>query len=129
MLDIDAVYEKTANVPMDEYIEGRILKSKVEIMLKAVNAGMLTGDLVNIIFDRPVRGAKEEETETPQKPARGGRTGSRIQIDMGKVHALMNAGWSMNKIADEMNVSAYTIRCRLDEEEDKKAEPKEASEA
>ena len=30
-------------------------------------------------------------------------------MDTGKIRALHNAGWSIPKIADEMNVSAVTI--------------------
>lgn len=33
----------------------------------------------------------------------------RKPLDMGKVQALRNAGWSLKKIADEMGVSDVTI--------------------
>lgn len=55
----------------------------------------------------------EQKTESkkpaPKKPA------GKINIDMGKVKALRNAGWSFDKIADEMGCSSQTIANRLKE--------------
>lgn len=42
---------------------------------------------------------------TPEPVAKA----KRKSLDMGKVQALRNAGWSMKKIADEMGVSEGTI--------------------
>ena len=39
----------------------------------------------------------------------------KIELDLGKIAALHNAGWSLRKIADEMHVSDVTIKNRLDE--------------
>ena len=38
---------------------------------------------------------------------------SRLKLDVGKIKALRNAGWTIKSIADEMNVSATAIRARL----------------
>lgn len=58
-----------------------------------------------------------EPEEKPVKRAKG-RKGAltRIEVDMGKVHALLDAGWSIEKVADEMQVSIGTIYARLKEE-------------
>lgn len=37
----------------------------------------------------------------------------KVQLDMGKVKALRKAGWTLEKIADEMGVSSQTIATRL----------------
>lgn len=49
----------------------------------------------------------------PKKPA-----ANKIELDMGKVHALKDAGWSADKIGLEFGVSGQTILNRLKEEED-----------
>lgn len=48
----------------------------------------------------------------PKKPA-----ANKIELDMGKVHALKDSGWSFSEIAKEMGVSEQTIRNRLKEDE------------
>ena len=42
-------------------------------------------------------------------------SGNRIELDLGKIAALHNAGWSNRKIAEEMHVSDVTIANRLEE--------------
>ena len=42
------------------------------------------------------------------------------ELDMGKVRALKNAGWSVQKIADEMGVSRPTMNKVIQEMEKKK---------
>lgn len=49
----------------------------------------------------------------PEPKKRGGS--KPLQLDMGKIVALSRAGWSVEKIADEMGVSGQTIRNRLDD--------------
>lgn len=64
--------------------------------------------------DEPVK----TETYKPiieKRPKKQGGTDRRM-IDMGKVHALKNAGWSVKKIAEEMGTSQATICDRLKEE-------------
>ena len=46
--------------------------------------------------------------EKPQETVRG-RNGKRIPIDTGKIKALRKAGWSAEKIADEMRCSVATV--------------------
>jgi hypothetical protein len=50
---------------------------------------------------------KKPRTKATKKP------GNRKELDMGKITALRDAGWSIPKIADEMGVSAPTIRKHL----------------
>lgn len=59
---------------------------------------------------------KPEPKQEPKKPAPKKPAG-KINIDMGKVKALRNAGWSFDKIGDEMGVSAQTIANRMKEYE------------
>ena len=40
----------------------------------------------------------------------------RVKFDVGKMNALLKAGWSVPKIADEMRVSAPTVRKYMREE-------------
>ena len=59
-----------------------------------------------------VRGSDtEQEPAAPKK-----RGGGRKEIDMGKCRALLKAGWSIAKCADELGVSEPTLRKRLKEE-------------
>ena len=41
---------------------------------------------------------------------------NKVAIDMPKVHALMDAGWSYDKIGEEFGVSGQTISNRLKDE-------------
>lgn len=54
----------------------------------------------------------EDEPEESKKEYPKGKS-IRKNIDTGKVKALRRAGWSINKIADEMGVSAPTISYHL----------------
>lgn len=51
-------------------------------------------------------------TPEPQKEMKAGR--AKKDLDEGKVRALRKAGWSLEKIADEMNCSPQTVANRLD---------------
>lgn len=53
----------------------------------------------------------EPEQDDP-KPKKKGRAA----FDVGKMNALLKAGWSVPKIADEMGVSAPTVRKYMREE-------------
>ena len=55
--------------------------------------------------------AKPAEPEQ-DKPKKKGRPA----FDVGKMNALLKAGWSVPKIADEMGVSAPTVRKYMREE-------------
>ena len=77
----------------------------------------------------PEEGSKEEDTpDSQEKPAEDEpedegdeevvarmqeANSSRLKLDVGKIKALRNAGWTIKSIADEMNVSATAIRARL----------------
>lgn len=52
------------------------------------------------------------EAQTP-KPEKAGT--NRINLDLGKIRALHEAGWSNAKIAEEMHTSTFTIAGRLKE--------------
>jgi len=52
---------------------------------------------------------------TPEPQAKPRRAANRIDLDLGKMAALRNAGWSCAKIADEFHVSEQTIRNRMPE--------------
>lgn len=54
--------------------------------------------------------------EKKEKPGR--KAGIKTVLDMGKVHALKDAGWSADKIGLEFGVSGQTILNRLKEEEE-----------
>jgi len=94
-----------------------------KIIIKAIQSKMsvyITDDSVSI---SPWGGAEPTQTELepepepePKKPAPKKPAG-KINIDMGKVKALRNAGWSYDKIGDEMGVSAQTIANRMKEYE------------
>ena len=51
---------------------------------------------------------KKEETKKGRKP-----------FDMGKLKALVDGGWAVPKIADEMGVSEQTIRNRMKQIEER----------
>lgn len=55
------------------------------------------------------------EIETVSEPPLSEPPKKRKDNDMGKIRALHNAGWSQQAIADEMGVSAPTIKKRLEE--------------
>lgn len=48
-------------------------------------------------------------SQPPTTPETAVKKAKRKPLDMGKVQALRNAGWSMKKIADEMGVSEGTV--------------------
>lgn len=51
--------------------------------------------------------------EKPKKKAWGGQ--NKKQLDLGKIAALRNAGWSLDKIGEEFSVSGTTIANHLPE--------------
>lgn len=73
--------------------------------------------------DEPVN-TEEYKPVIEKRPKKQGGTDRRM-IDMGKVHALKNAGWSVKKIAEEMGTSEVTIYARLKEEREKEEEQNE----
>lgn len=51
--------------------------------------------------------AETSEQKTRRTPA------NKKDIDVGKIHALKNAGWSVEKIADEMKLGTSTVYKKL----------------
>lgn len=56
----------------------------------------------------------EAGTETGQT----GRGGKRMNVDIGKMKALREAGWSYAKIADEMRISVGSVHNHLKQAEE-----------
>lgn len=52
-------------------------------------------------------------TTEPKQDAASKKQTTKVQLDMGKVKALRKAGWTLEKIADEMGCSAQTIANKL----------------
>ena len=83
-----------------------------------------TEDLLKFIIDKYNSGYEIKICEETIKPGdmlqpqkqEVKRTCKRVQLDMGKVKALRNAGWSFEKIADEFNCSTQTIINHLNKE-------------
>lgn len=63
--------------------------------------------------------AEAKPTPPPKSPAGQGR---KRKLDTGKMKALRNAGWSYEKIADEMGCSAGTVWNYFNKQEEKKDE-------
>lgn len=63
--------------------------------------------------------AEEKPTPPPKSPAGQGR---KKKLDTGKMRALREAGWSYEKIADEMSCSAGTVWNYFNKQEEKKDE-------
>ena len=52
-------------------------------------------------------------TDEPKQDAASKKQTAKKPLDMGKVKALRKAGWTLEKIADEMGCSAQTIANKL----------------
>ena len=52
-----------------------------------------------------------------EKASKSKKTRPKVEVDMGKVHALLDAGRSVKWIADDMGIAEQTVRNRLKEEE------------
>lgn len=63
---------------------------------------------------KPVEVPKEKPKAATKKPAT--KTAKKKQpVDIGKIKALRNGNWTLEKIADEMRLSVPTIRKYLNE--------------
>lgn len=58
---------------------------------------------------------KPEPAPTPE-PQQEKKSTRKIDLDMGKVKALRDAGWTLKEIAEEMHVAPSTISNKLKEE-------------
>lgn len=88
---------------------GETINCLIKGMVGSGWGGMVTATLNEYLAD-VVCFASDEAEEEPPKP----RT-QKKEIDTGKIKALYDAGWSVARIADELGVSAPTIRSRLSE--------------
>ena len=71
-------------------------------------------DMIAFMVKNPTihfAGGKPIEAE-PEKPKRAAR---KKTLDLGKMAALRNAGWSYRKIADELGCSDVTVAARMEE--------------
>ena len=84
---------------LDEYLSGMIFFEDVTVT-----------DVTREPAPDPEEREPLPEIETVSEPPK-----KRKDIGMGKIRALHNAGWSQQAIADEMGVSAPTIKKRLEE--------------
>lgn len=64
-------------------------------------------------MDQPKLEVVPEKKE--DKPKTVKTTKKRKTVDVGKIHALRNAGWSITEIADEMGLALSTVSRRLKE--------------
>ncbi len=69
-------------------------------------------DMARYLADREEYLAEQVEIDEPNKNPR------RKDLDMGKIKALHDAGWTIAKIADEMHTSSATISKMLKEVEE-----------
>lgn len=69
-------------------------------------------ELVDGAIMESIYNQKPKEEEKPKKKAGGY---GKLDLDLGKIAALRNAGWSFDKIGDELGVSGTTIRNKIDE--------------
>ena len=96
---------------------GKVIENNVVSV--AIGVGPVEGDMFD--FDEMGAGADLcqdcyedlqqflKSKPTPEPQAKPRRKGARIELDLGKMAALRNAGWSYDKIADELHVSQGTV--------------------
>lgn len=104
--------EIQVTVPLP-YLE-KLIRESERARFTAGQNEVLT-DRVNILWDSMLE-LKEIVTQKPEKKPAERR-------DMGKVHALMDAGWPQKKIAEEMGISVPVLNRWLEEEDAKRNEP------
>ena len=93
---------------------------------KVSYADRMAGAISAVLYIAQAEQETDPEAEQPQgggveqEPKR--HSTKKVTLDMGKVKALKNAGWSTPKIADEMRVSVSTVARRLNEEKEEETE-------
>lgn len=70
-------------------------------------------ELIKLVVGRPGEEVSHEEPAPAPDPA---PKKPRVKVDVGKIKALHKAGWTVPKIADEMRLSAPTVRKYLKED-------------
>lgn len=91
------------------------------IIFMAIKAGAvitIREDSVTILPNAPEQKPAEPKPAPADKPkeSKAPKKTTRKELDMGKVKALRDAGWTFEKIADEMGCSPQTIVNRLKED-------------
>ena len=84
---------------------------------KAIAAGCIT--ILDATDPKPAVAAsrqKATDADAPEKPAASKPAAKREKFDTGKMKALLQGGWSIPKIADEMGVSDQTVRNHMKRE-------------
>ena len=131
-------------IDLQEAVLKRMDGGKVNVLLDADIASLTLGILMGLddigadfIMDVPDVAPRAETTDppvpvtsvdqmkgdAPESPPDGSekevhKNGKRKPIDTGKVKALRDAGWSLQKIADEMGCSAQNISKILNREKE-----------
>lgn len=70
-------------------------------------------ELIKLVAGDPCDAVRPEEPAPAPDPA---PKKPRAKVDVGKIKALHKAGWTVPKIADEMRLSAPTVRKYLKED-------------
>lgn len=78
-------------------------------MQTVINGLTITGTPIEMAELAKLLTAQVEKPQADPKP----EPKKKVQLDMGKVKALRKAGWTLEKIADEMGCSAQTIANKL----------------
>lgn len=106
-----------------------VIGGQQAFMLVEITADTTVGELAQADgFMRPM--TAEEETEQklaetkaePKRKAEAKPKKPKPEIDHGKIMALHKAGWSSNKIAGEMGISAQTVLNHIARDEKAKQE-------
>ena len=72
-------------------------------------------ELIKLVVVDPCDAVRPEEPVPAPEPAPK-KPKPRVKVDVGKIKALHKAGWTVPKIADEMRLSAPTVRKYLKED-------------
>ena len=83
-------------------------------MQTVINGLTISGTPIEMVELAKLLTAQVEKTKAaPKKDAASKKQSTKKELDMGKVKALRKAGWTLDKIADEMGCSAQTIANKL----------------
>lgn len=66
-------------------------------------------------FSAPNDPVEQPDPKPKRKNIKHGTGGRKKDLDLGRMAALRNAGWSLEKIADELRCSAQTVANRMEE--------------
>lgn len=88
------------------------LSEAIRVLIMAVAESKPASDPVKA---EPVKAPEEPKKEEPKKPGPkpGTKPKGQKNIDDGKIRVLRDGGWSITAIADEMKLSAPTVKAHL----------------